>query len=69
MRINPVLSWTYGDVWAYLRATGAQYCKLYDLGYTSLGSVKDTVPNTALLRPDGTYAAAYLLSGELHSLG
>ena len=63
MRINPVLNWTYGDVWQYLRDSRASYCSLYDRGYTSLGSVRDTKPNSALLRPDGTYAPAHELSG------
>ena len=63
MRINPILPWSYSDVWAYLRSQGAYWCPLYDQGYTSLGSVRDTVPNAALLRADGTYAPAHQLSG------
>lgn len=65
MRINPVLNWTYSDVWRYLRDASASYCCLYDKGYTSLGSVRDTKPNSALLRPDGTYAPAHELSGAV----
>jgi FAD synthetase len=63
MRINPILNWTYGDVWAFLHDVGAMHCSLYDHGYTSLGSVTDTKPNSALRRPDGTYAPAHELNG------
>ena len=68
MRINPILNWTYNDVWAYLQDMKASYCSLYNQGYTSLGSVKDTVRNNALLRPDGTYAPAHQLTGEYQAV-
>ena len=38
------------------------YCKLYDDGYTSLGSTKDTIPNPNLRRADGTFQPAYALT-------
>jgi len=61
MRVNPILDWSYHDVWTFLRAAKLPYCRLYDQGYTSLGSRQTTQPNRALLREDGTYAPAYLL--------
>ena len=50
MRVNPVISWTYGHVWHFLRLYGLPYCSLYDEGYTSLGTTKDTLPCPALAK-------------------
>ena len=51
MRINPIISWTYGNIWHVLRLFRLPYCSLYDRGYTSLGSTKDTLPCPALAKP------------------
>lgn len=48
MRVNPVLEWNYGHVWHFLRLFQLPYCSLYDQGYTSLGTTKDTLPCPAL---------------------
>eukprot|EP00193_Tetraselmis_chui_P002595 CAMPEP_0177759498 /NCGR_PEP_ID=MMETSP0491_2-20121128/4767_1 /TAXON_ID=63592 /ORGANISM="Tetraselmis chuii, Strain PLY429" /LENGTH=512 /DNA_ID=CAMNT_0019275337 /DNA_START=159 /DNA_END=1697 /DNA_ORIENTATION=- len=62
MRVNPVLEWTYHEVWNFLLATKVPYCSLYDRGYTSIGSTATTVPNDLLRRSDGSFAHARLLA-------
>ena len=53
MRINPILNWSYADVWTFLRGNGLAYCSLYDLGYTSLGNSTNSVANPALALEGG----------------
>lgn len=62
LRVNPILNWTYGHVWHFLLLFNLEYCSLYDEGYTSLGTVKDTIPCPALKKEDGSYSPAYMLS-------
>jgi len=62
MRVNPVLEWTYHEVWNFLLATAVPYCSLYDRGYTSIGSTATTVPNDLLRRADGSFAHARFLA-------
>ncbi|XP_057983007.1 uncharacterized protein LOC131167941 [Malania oleifera] len=75
MRVNPILDWSYRDVWAFLLTCKVRYCSLYDQGYTSIGSIYDTVPN-ALLCIDRSssskekFKPAYLLpDGRLERAG
>ena len=61
MRVNPILEWSYGHIWHFLRLYKLPYCSLYDEGYTSLGTVKDTLPCPALkkVHVEGDGAADY----------
>ncbi|XP_019152226.1 PREDICTED: FAD synthase isoform X2 [Ipomoea nil] len=75
MRVNPILDWSYRDVWAFLLTCKVQYCSLYDQGYTSIGSIHDTIPNALLCTTHSTncdekFRPAYLLSdGRLERAG
>ncbi|OQR96524.1 FAD synthetase [Achlya hypogyna] len=59
-RINPILLWRYEYVWIFLRELDLEYCRLYDEGYTSLGSIHNTVRNPALAITDATGQVTYL---------
>lgn len=53
MRVNPILDWTFSEIWYFMRLLKLPYCSLYDNGYTSIDSTLNTVPNQELLAPNG----------------
>jgi FAD synthetase len=68
--VNPILEWTYKDVWTYLKDDeNREYCSLYDDGYTSLGDKLSTYKNILLCHsikvvngePNYEYYPAYVL--------
>lgn len=62
VRVNPILDWTYSEIWYFIRALKLPYCDMYDRGYTSIDSCADTVPNRALFDAEtNAYGPAYLL--------
>jgi len=70
MRVNPIVYWTYEDVWKFIKVMDVPYCVLYDRGYTSIGCTTDTIPNPALETNKGRYDPAYkLLDGSKERAG
>lgn len=70
MRVNPILQWTYEDVWDFILSMKVPYCELYDKGYTSIGAETDTIPNPELKNTEGKYDPAYkLLDGTKERAG
>jgi len=70
MRVQPIVRWSYNDVWRFLRELSIPYCELYNEGYTSIGSKPYTLRNPHLECADGSYSPAYeLTDGSLERSG
>lgn len=50
LRINPILNWSYSQVWEFIHELQVPYCDLYNQGYSSIGTRRDTIKNPSLLR-------------------
>jgi phosphoadenosine phosphosulfate reductase len=37
--VNPIIDWSDGDVWEFIKSRNLQYCSLYDEGFTRIGCV------------------------------
>ncbi|SSD60550.1 related to FAD synthase [Saccharomycodes ludwigii] len=70
MRLQPLLDWKLRNVWSFLIYSNEPICKLYELGFTSLGGVNNTVRNLYLKKTkcnqngdkckDGTSTSSHL---------
>lgn len=63
IRVNPILYWSYSQVWTFLLKHNIPYCSLYDQGYTSIGCKNTTTRNPLLKDPNNpsSYLPAYTL--------
>jgi FAD synthetase len=68
--VAPILRMSYSELWTNIHYLGVECCSLYARGYTSIGSISDTVPNPALRISDDQYLHADQLKDEsLERLG
>ena len=69
MKINPLLSWTRRDVWAFIVANHVPYNPLHDRGYPSVGCWPCTQPvASGKDERDGRWAGQAKTECGLHSL-
>jgi phosphoadenosine phosphosulfate reductase len=47
IKVNPLATWSEGDVWGYIRANNVPYNVLHDRGYPSIGCM----PCTRAVKP------------------
>jgi 3'-phosphoadenosine 5'-phosphosulfate sulfotransferase (PAPS reductase)/FAD synthetase len=69
MRYNPLIEWTYHDVWDYIEKNNLIVCPLYEKGYTSIGNKTNTFPNYTLFGSNGYKHAKYLCDESLERIG
>ncbi|XP_012224957.1 FAD synthase-like isoform X1 [Linepithema humile] len=66
IRVNPILNWSYSQVWTFLLKHNIPYCSLYDQGYTSIGKRSTTTRNPLLKDSNNpsSYLPAYTLTDK-----
>lgn len=65
MRINPILNWSYTQIWDFIKELDVPYCDLYNQGYSSLGTKTDTKKNSSLLKYNENGEPYYLPAWSL----
>ncbi|CDH12639.1 related to FAD synthase [Zygosaccharomyces bailii ISA1307] len=48
LRLQPILHWKLAQVWSFLLYSGEPICGIYSVGFTSLGDISHTLPNSHL---------------------
>ena len=69
VRVSPLLDWSYSEIWDYIIKHDINYCRLYDRGYTSIGTKDNTFPNHLLYNENGYSRAADLSDGTKERIG
>lgn len=65
VRVNPILDWSYSEIWLFIRWLKLPYCELYNRGYTSIDCSRKTAPNPALFDAGrGEFLPAYFLRND-----
>lgn len=68
-RINPILHWKTAQIWYFLKWVELKwphfkYCKLYDMGFTSIGGRNTTIRNPQLRRSNDKYWPAWWVCND-----
>lgn len=69
IRVNPILDWSYAQVWDYIEQHKLPVCPLYAQGYTSIGTLGKTFPNHSLWSPQGWQHARTLFDQSTERVG
>lgn len=67
IRVNPILHWTYQQVWEFIRELQVPYCDLYNQGYSSFGVKSQSERNPSLLRRNSRGEPYYLGAWHLEN--